>query len=161
MDRSFPRTWGAHAGVLRIAAISAATVLALTSTGCGGTGSRQAASNTLIKVTERNFHVAIPGGIVRPGTVTMRILNAGPDRHELIVLPLRQGESIGGLPLRTDGFTVDEERVQAQEPGAISPQQPGHSEDVTIHLSSGRYVLFCNMEGHYMAGMHAELDVAQ
>ena len=28
-----------------------------------------------------------------------------------------------------------------------------------LHLAPGRYILFCNMEGHYMAGMHTELVV--
>ena len=29
-----------------------------------------------------------------------------------------------------------------------------------LHLAPGRYLLFCNMEGHYMGGMHTELVVS-
>jgi uncharacterized cupredoxin-like copper-binding protein len=30
-----------------------------------------------------------------------------------------------------------------------------------VHLAPGRYVLFCNMTGHYMGGMHSTLVVSQ
>jgi uncharacterized cupredoxin-like copper-binding protein len=29
-----------------------------------------------------------------------------------------------------------------------------------LHLTPGRYVLFCNMAGHYLGGMHRTLVVA-
>jgi uncharacterized cupredoxin-like copper-binding protein len=28
-----------------------------------------------------------------------------------------------------------------------------------VRLPPGHYVLYCNMEGHYLAGMHAEVTV--
>jgi uncharacterized cupredoxin-like copper-binding protein len=119
----------------------------------------RAAGGTVLGVTERNFRISLSAPTVAAGDVTLRIHNAGPDRHELIMLPLRQGEPVSGLPLRQDGFTVDEERLQGQEPGAIDPRAPGATTNLTVHLQPGAYVLFCNMEGHYMAGMHAELVV--
>ena len=61
--------------------------------------------------------------------------------------------------MRADGFTVNEEAIESSEPGAIEPQQPHHTELLDVRLKPGRYVLFCNMEGHYMAGMHTVLVV--
>ena len=58
-----------------------------------------------------------------------------------------------------DGLTVDEEAVERSEPGSLEPGAPGAVRDLTVQLKPGRYILFCNMEGHYMAGMHTELVV--
>lgn len=114
-----------------------------------------------MRVSESNFRIRTSTATVPAGRLTLQIHNAGADKHELIVLPLARGESTAGLPLRRDGFTVDEERLQGKEPGSINPQQPGHTHQLSVDLAPGRYVLFCNMEGHYMAGMHTELVVTR
>ena len=33
------------------------------------------------------------------------------------------------------------------------------TKQVTVQLEPGRYVFFCNFEGHYLAGMHAPVRV--
>ena len=33
-------------------------------------------------------------------------------------------------------------------------------ETLVIHLAPGRYVFFCNLEGHYLGGMHGVLEVS-
>ena len=141
------------------ASATAAILVVLLATGSGAATARQRVAGTLLRVTERDFHIAPSATTVPAGAVTLRIHNAGPDQHELIILPLHRGEQPGGLPLRADGFTVNEELLQSQEPGSINPQEPGHTEELVVHLAPGRYVLFCNMEGHYMAGMHRLLVV--
>ncbi len=124
--------------------------------GCGGSaGASGGAGATVIGVTERDFHISTSISHVSAGDVSLRISNQGPDEHELIVAPDRQA----GLPIRSDGATVDEEAIQRSEAGSITPQQPGGAEYLRLHLARGRYVLFCNMEGHYMGGMHTELVV--
>jgi uncharacterized cupredoxin-like copper-binding protein len=108
-------------------------------------------------VTERDFSIHLSQSHLAAGQVTFAIHNAGPDQHELIVVPERRT----GEPIRSDGFTVNEEAVQSQEPGAIEPQRPGGTEYLRLRLQPGRYLLFCNMAGHFMAGMHAELEVTR
>lgn len=140
-------------GRLRGAACGAVLAVAVAVAGCGGGGAP--AGSATVGVTERDFHIATTTGSVGSGRITLRIHNAGPDEHELIVAP----DSSGGLPLRADGFTVNEEAIESSEPGAVEPQQPDHTELLRVRLKPGRYVLFCNMEGHYMAGMHTVLVV--
>jgi uncharacterized cupredoxin-like copper-binding protein len=128
-------------------------------------------SGTLIGVTERDFGITLTTAHVTAGDAVLRIHNTGPDQHELIVAPVHRGYlprelydrtyGFGGLPLRSDGLTVDEETIQSSEPGSIEPQQPGGTEDLKLHLNTGRYVLFCNMEGHFMSGMHTILVVTR
>jgi uncharacterized cupredoxin-like copper-binding protein len=133
--------------------LACGVVAAVAIAGCGGGGG--AAGGRTVGVTERDFHIATTADTIGAGAVTLQIHNAGPDEHELIVAP----ERAGGLPLRADGFTVNEEKIESSEPGSIEPQQPHHTELLNVRLKPGRYVLFCNMEGHYMAGMHTVLVV--
>jgi uncharacterized cupredoxin-like copper-binding protein len=35
----------------------------------------------------------------------------------------------------------------------------GASGALTLALTRGRYVLFCNLEGHYLTGMYASIEV--
>ena len=105
-------------------------------------------------VSERDFHISAPA-VLSSGVVTLRVHNEGPDQHELIVVP----GTLSSLPLRADGMTVDEEDLEASEPGSLEPGEPGSTRDLTVQLKPGHYVFFCNMEGHYMAGMHTEVEV--
>ena len=122
--------------------------------GCGG-APRQTGAGTQVGVTERDFKITTSLARVAPGQVTLSIHNAGPDQHELIVAPAGSR----ALPFRSDGFTISEETIQRSEPGSVNPQEPGRTTDLKLNLSRGRYVLFCNMEGHFMAGMHTVLVV--
>lgn len=134
--------------------VLAASAIALLLAGCGGSGAPRA-TGAVVRISEGDFHILANRNVVPAGHVTLRIHNFGPDEHELIVAP----QLPSGLPLRADGFTVSEEAIQSSEPGSITPQQPDHTELLNVVLKPGRYVLFCNMEGHYMAGMHRVLVV--
>jgi uncharacterized cupredoxin-like copper-binding protein len=58
------------------------------------------------------------------------------------------------LPLRGDGTTVDEETLKSEIVGVLEPGAPGSVRELRVHLAPGRYVLLCNMSGHFMGGMH-------
>jgi uncharacterized cupredoxin-like copper-binding protein len=118
-------------------------------------GGNAASGSRVIQVRERDFRIAAPTH-VRAGAVVLNVRNLGPENHELIVVRSARGR----LPLRSDGLTVDEETLQHAEAGALEPGRPGAVRDLRLNLSPGRYVLFCNMEGHYLGGMHIVLQVA-
>ena len=90
------------------------------------------------------------------GDVDFQADNHGPDAHELIVARVAPG---GHLPLRSDGLTVDEEGLKRAIVGALEPGESGDVRSLRVRLAKGRYVLFCNMSGHYMAGMETVLTV--
>jgi uncharacterized cupredoxin-like copper-binding protein len=124
----------------------------LTVTGCG---SAQAGKPLpLVRVTERDFHITVPKH-VHPGTVRLRLQNRGPDTHELLVVRA-DGRP---LPLRRDDLTVDEDTLKKRDVATIEGVERGRWHDERVVLAQGRYVLFCNMAGHYLAGMHAALVV--
>lgn len=109
---------------------------------------------TVANVRERDFAIAAPHRLAA-GNIVLHVSNRGPDAHELIIVRTRTGR----LPLRGDGLTVDEERVDRSTVGVLEPGAPGSSREVSFHAKPGVYVLFCNMSGHYLGGMRSVLVV--
>lgn len=107
-----------------------------------------------VRVTERDFSISAPK-LVSAGDLRLQVRNNGPDAHELIVV--RAGR--GPLPLRSDGLTVDEAALTRRKVGTVEPGTAGSARVLKLHLAPGRYVLFCNMAGHYLGGMHTLLVV--
>jgi uncharacterized cupredoxin-like copper-binding protein len=130
----------------------AVLVVALVSS-CSSGSSDRAKAGPLVRVTERDFRITIAPAKVSAGEVRLLLHNKGPDAHELIMVRASHSR----LPLRTDGLTVDEEALASVE--TVEPQSPGTVHELLLHLKPGRYELFCNMAGHYLGGMRAQLVV--
>ena len=129
-----------------------ASLALLACSGCGS-GSREAGAH-VVRVTERDFRISAPKH-VRSGDLLLFVRNRGPDAHELIVVRDRSTR----LPLRRDGSTVSEEKLEPVIAGALEPGQPHSVRKLRLHLAPGTYELFCNMSGHYLGGMHTKLVV--
>jgi uncharacterized cupredoxin-like copper-binding protein len=134
--------------------LSVIALLMLATSGCSTAGRRARAEQPLVRVTERDFHIAATPNHVPAGEIQLVVRNEGPDTHELIVV-----RSHSRLPLRLDGLTVDETKLSAVTVASLDGSGPGSKERLRLRLRRGRYELFCNMAGHFMAGMHAELVV--
>lgn len=118
--------------------------------GCGSGGHGAAA---VVRVTERDFRISAPKQ-VRSGDLLLSVRNRGPDAHELIVV-----RDSARLPLRRDGLTVSEEKLEPVKVGGLEPGHRGSVRELRLHLAPGTYELFCNMSGHYLGGMHTKLVV--
>ena len=126
---------------------------ALVLSGCAIDGSQRAAGQPSVSVNERDFHISAPRRLPA-GEVNLSVTNRGPDAHELIVVR----EHVHQLPIRTDGITVNEEKISSDEAGALEPADPGVRR-LKLDLRPGTYVFFCNMAGHYKAGMRRTVVV--
>jgi uncharacterized cupredoxin-like copper-binding protein len=107
-----------------------------------------------VSVEMHDFGIRAPKRIAA-GEVVLHVSNAGPDTHELL-LARANGRK---LPLRSDNLTVDETTLEPRTVGALEDVHPDTSRTWKLQLPPGRYVLFCNMSGHYLGGMHRELIV--
>jgi uncharacterized cupredoxin-like copper-binding protein len=110
---------------------------------------------TPVNVLLDDFRVRPDAAVVPVGTVSFRILNHGPTTHEFILV--RTDRAPDKLPLQDDGLTVDEEARGIDlldEAGGLDIDE---SETLVQDLTAGNYVMYCNLEGHYLGGMHAEL----
>jgi uncharacterized cupredoxin-like copper-binding protein len=127
----------------------------LVAAGCGGSQSGSTRVTSSIRVSERDFAIDAPKSVTA-GEVELQVENKGPDAHELLVVRAADGAH---LPMRGDGLTVDEEGLARRTVGVLEPSQPGVVRSLRAHLAPGRYVLYCNMSGHFLGGMHTVLVV--
>src|SRR4051812_4593456 len=103
-----------------------------------------------VKVRLTDFKIAPSASTVSAGKVTFAATNAGKDEHEMVVVRTNKQPS----QLRKGN-----EASEAGSVGEISETKPGASKQVTLNLEPGRYVLLCNVPGHFMAGMYTTLTV--
>lgn len=101
---------------------------------------------------------------VAHGPVSFLVTNAGTISHELVILPLPEGQIPGTRPIGADA-KIDEagslgEASNTCAEGAGQGILPGASGWVSVTLPPGRYELVCNLPGHYAAGMYTQLTVS-
>lgn len=133
----------------------ALSLLLLALAGCSSGSSHSASRSPTVQVKEQDFRIVLSPMKVHAGTVRLVVRNQGPDTHELLIVR----SSRSGLPLRSDGLTINEEAVDSSTVAVMEGKEPGTTEHLLVHLKPGRYELFCNMAGHYLGGMRAELVV--
>ena len=143
-----------HVAILLGAVLAILTSSGLT--GCGGSATPAGAPRaTVVRVREQDFRIAVRPTRLPAGDVRLVLENAGPDDHELIIVRAQRR----ALPLRADGLTVDEEALRSVTVATLEPAGPGSTRQVRLHLTPGKYAVFCNMAGHFMGGMHASFVV--
>jgi uncharacterized cupredoxin-like copper-binding protein len=141
-----------------IAAGAAATLGLGALAGCGSNNDTpaktpaQAASGSAtpiaVKLTE--WAVKPSKRTVGHGRLTFDVTNDGKAPHELVVL--RTSKPAGDL----GSGTRISEKGHVGEQGELPA---GASKQLKLTLAPGHYSLVCNLPGHYMAGMHADLTV--
>ena len=148
---------GARSGRGRVLASAFAVGLGLVVglTGCSSSGSSSAGSR--IDVTMHDFGIKVSRRSVPAGKVVLHVTNNGPSTHEINVdlTNFRAGD----FPLKRDGLTVKEDAAGLHRIDSIEQINLHRTEDLTLDLKPGRYVLWCNLEGHYLGGMHQSFDV--
>jgi len=125
-------------------------------TGCS-THSSSAATGSRINVTMHDFGITVSRRLVPAGKVVLHVTNNGPSTHEINVDLTQYGA--GEFPLKRDGLTVNEDAKGLKRIDSIEQVNLHHTGDLTLDLKPGRYVLWCNLEGHYLGGMHQTFDV--
>jgi uncharacterized cupredoxin-like copper-binding protein len=116
--------------------------------------SAPAAASGRISLTLNEYAITRAAVSARAGRVKLTVHNRGKRVHEMLVV-----KADGTVPLK--GGRVDEAKLERQHRviGEISDVAPGRTRAKTFALRSGAYLLFCNLPGHYAAGMRATLVV--
>jgi uncharacterized cupredoxin-like copper-binding protein len=112
---------------------------------------------TPVNVLLEDFTLRRDVDVVPAGTVRFRILNQGPTTHELSVI--RTDRAPDKLPLQRDGLTINEDAPGMDFLDEAEGLDIGDRRTLALRLAAGNYVLYCNMEGHYLGGMHAAFTV--
>lgn len=93
---------------------------------------------------------------VPAGKVTFEVTNVSKETiHEMLVAPVADENAV--LPFVENENRVDEEKTA--DLGEVSELEPGKSGALTVEMKPGFYILYCNIPGHYMAGMWTTLKV--
>jgi uncharacterized cupredoxin-like copper-binding protein len=104
-----------------------------------------------------DFKIREDTAVVPAGTVSFHILNHGPTSHEVNVI--RTDRAPDKLPLQSDGLTVNEDATGIDFLDEVGGLDIDDRQTLVLDLTAGNYVLYCNLEGHYLGGMHAALTV--
>jgi uncharacterized cupredoxin-like copper-binding protein len=94
--------------------------------------------------------------VVRAGKVTFEVTDASAGTiHEMLVGKVKDGNEL--LPYAPDENRINEDTFKSL--GEVSELDPGKAGTLTLDMTPGTYVLFCNIPGHFMAGMWTVLKV--
>jgi uncharacterized cupredoxin-like copper-binding protein len=95
------------------------------------------------------FIKATPAAVAA-GEVTFQVANDSKSVvHEMIVAAIADAKK--PMPYIDNENRVDEDK--AGDLGEVSELDPGKSGSLTVTLKPGTYLLYCNVPGHYLAGM--------
>jgi uncharacterized cupredoxin-like copper-binding protein len=130
-----------------------ATALVLLAACSGGS---PGAPGSTVNVTLHDFKIESSTGASSDTNVVFRVQNQAPVTHEFVIV--RSDLPSDQLPIASDGLSVDEQKLRPV--GEIGEVDSGTTQTLSIHLPPGRYVFFCNLEGHYLGGMHGVLEVS-
>ena len=139
-------------GTQRRTFVAAMAVVALSLSACTGAGKPPSTINA--DLTE--FKVVLSSAQAAAGTVTFTITNRGTVTHEFVVLKT----DLATEKLQTTGDgEVDEESAELAGIDEIEDIAAGARASLKVDLEPGRYVLICNLAGHYGGGMRTAFEV--
>jgi uncharacterized cupredoxin-like copper-binding protein len=138
-----------------------APIAALAVAGCGGSTTKNAsaskptaAARSAIErdaVTLDEFGINPATTKLKPGKVEFDVKNTGKVSHEFVVIQTTKNAADLGHGHRAS------EKGNIGETGNV---KPGASKTLVLNLRKGHYAVICNDPGHYMAGMHKDLEVS-
>jgi uncharacterized cupredoxin-like copper-binding protein len=142
----------------------------VTEPAAGGTSTPAADKGKIVKVqlgeSGSKYFVKPAQTTVEAGKVTFAVTNVGKLYHEFIVYSNVNGVAAGDLPINKEENEADlvEESIVGEAPYATPPivpadKKPGDADhrirsegwgaELTVDLEAGKYILLCNLAGHY------------
>jgi uncharacterized cupredoxin-like copper-binding protein len=102
--------------------------------------------------------IATSAESVGAGKVTFDVTNKSSDiEHEFLIARLRGAPE--DVPIDEANGIVKEAALDGVR--ELGDLEPGNSGILTLDLKPGKYLLFCNLPGHFASGMYQVLTVTQ
>ena len=149
---------------------NATRTVTVTATATAGTSTSAADKGKVVKVelgeSASTYFVKPDQTTVEPGKLTFAVTNVGELYHEFIVYSNVDSVAAGDLPINEEEDEADlvEESIVGEAPYATPPivpsdKKPGDADhrirgggwgaELTVDLKAGKYILLCNLSGHY------------
>ena len=120
-----------------------------------------------VTVVLTDFRVQPDATQAKAGRLTFSVMNKGVSTHELVII--RTDLDPAALPRKEakephsigTGYLVIEDDVRIETIDEIEEFPAGTRQKKAVFLDPGRYVLFCNIPGHYDKGMYASLHIVR
>src|SRR2546430_1881142 len=131
---------------------AAVTVFAIVAAACSA-GPSDTSETPSLYIDMSDFKIAADHPTIAAGHVVIGIRNHASTVHELKVIK---------TDLAPDQLPVDSATAKANEDGKVGELLNivgGASRKLVLELTPGKYVLICNVAGHYQLGMRAALVV--
>lgn len=153
-----------------VAGGGAAKTVTVTTPATGGTSTGAEEKGEIVEVelgeSGETYFVKPAQKTVKAGKVTFAVTNGGELYHEFIVYSNSDGTAAGDLPINEeeDEAELVEDSIVGEAPYATPPivpadKKPGDADhrirsggwgaELTVDLEPGKYILLCNLSGHY------------
>jgi uncharacterized cupredoxin-like copper-binding protein len=146
-----PHAW--RLGKRWTAAAALLAALAIVASACAAAGPADTSEAPSITVDISDFKITTDRPTIASGHVVVGIINHASMLHELKVIK---------TDLAPDQLPVDGATAKAKEEGKVGELlniAAGASRKLVLELTPGKYVLICNIAGHYQLGMRVGLEV--
>jgi uncharacterized cupredoxin-like copper-binding protein len=95
---------------------------------------------------------------VKAGKIDFEVTNDSKSMvHEMLVVKVKTFKE--ALPYNDNQARIIEDKTN--DFGEVSELEPGQSGSLTLNLKPGKYMLVCNIPGHYKSHMYTDLLVTQ
>ena len=156
--------FGAMAAITALAlpgGASAATVITVELWDKGGTMDMSADrmyGMANVDMSKATMGIKVSQASAPAGVVSFKVTNSSKDNvHEMVLFYLADPSK--PLPYKADENKIDEDKAGYK--GEVEALDPGKSGTFTAALQPGKYLLACNMAGHFAAGMWTEFEVTK
>lgn len=163
---------GSKVSKRRLAAPGAVLALAsIVMIGCGGGDSTTttteteaeatgAAGGKTVEIKMGDFFFSPKDATATAGSTVIKAPNEGATEHELVVFKTNMDPA--KLPTEANGEVAEEKLdKEAEAAGEITDVEPGKVGSKSYDLTPGKYVMFCNLPGHYAQGMYGTITVTK
>ena len=130
---------------------AAVAVFAIVAAACGAPADTSETPSLYVDMSD--YKIASDHPTIAAGHVVIGIRNHASTAHELKVIK---------TDLAADQLPVDAATAKVTEDGKVGELLNivgGASRKLVLELTPGKYVLICNVAGHYQLGMRAALEV--
>ena len=114
----------------------------------------RAAARAVVAVELHEWGIEPAPAAIDAGAVTFEVVNAGTLAHDFWVI--RTDRASDALPLASGVMTPGDGDLVA---GKVQDTRARMTSALSVDLDAGRYVLICNVVGHYELGMRAAFTI--